>query len=253
MGRIGPISRSDGAFVAGAELADSAYRLCRDGALASVAGSHDHRHRNRTADQAIARAAHQHLSCLLTPLHHDPASLSRRLLHRFGSIGRIAQASDSELRHASRPEEKWADALVMIRRLIQDGMREKLLRTRLGDDRDAMISYLMMTLRHLPQERMLALFADDEGFVIAEEVIAEGSEAHVIVSPRRVFTRALNLDARKILFAHNHPSGCAEPSMMDIEHTRLLGRQAAGLGLVIEDHLIIGANAVTSMRDRGLL
>jgi DNA repair protein RadC len=40
---------------------------------------------------------------------------------------------------------------------------------------------------------------------------------------------------------------------MDIEHTRLLGRQAAGLGLVIEDHLIIGANAVTSMRDRGLL
>jgi DNA repair protein RadC len=116
-----------------------------------------------------------------------------------------------------------------------------------------MFSYLLMTMGQLPEERMLAVFADADGFVIAEEIIAEGDTAHVLVTPRRVFTRALNLDARKILLAHNHPSGCAEPSAMDIEQTRLLGRQAAGLGLEIEDHLIIGASTVTSMRDRGVL
>jgi DNA repair protein RadC len=190
---------------------------------------------------------------LLAPIHHDPASLAERLLYRFGSIGRIVKASDTELRHAAKAGENWVDALLMIRRMIHDGMHEEIVRTRLADNREAMIAYLSMTMRQLPEERLLAIFADKEGFVIAEEIISEGSGAHVIVTPRRVFTRALNLDAHKILLAHNHPSGCAEPSTMDIEHTRLLGLQASGLGLVIEDHLIIGARAVTSMRDRGLL
>jgi DNA repair protein RadC len=175
------------------------------------------------------------------------------LLHRFGSIGRIVQASDSELRRAARADESWADALLMIRRLIHDGMHEKLVRTKLSEDREALCSYLLMTMRHLPEERMLAIFADTDGFVIAEEIIGEGSVAHVSVTPRKVFTRALNLDARKILLAHNHPSGCAEPSTFDIRHTQLLKKQATGLGLVIVDHLIIGAGVVTSMKDRGML
>ncbi|MBA4046331.1 MAG: hypothetical protein C0471_18225 [Erythrobacter sp.] len=253
MGRVGSIHRRDGSCPADAGLADATYRLCRNGALARVAGGHSDRGRNVAADQAISRDSHQHLSCLLAPLHHDPASLARRLLYRFGSIGRIVHASDVELRHAAKVGEKWVDPLLMVRRLIHDGMRETIVRTRLGEDREAMFSYLLMTMGQLPEERMLAVFADADGFVISEEIIAKGEAAHILVTPRKVFTRALNLDARKILLAHNHPSGCAEPSMMDIEQTRLLDRQAAGLGLVIEDHLIVGANIVTSMRDRGVL
>lgn len=63
----------------------------------------------------------------------------------------------------------------------------------------------------------------------------------------------MNLDARRVLLAHNHPSGNANPSLQDIEHTRMLCRQAEGLGLVIEDHLIVGAREVVSMKDRGLI
>lgn len=163
------------------------------------------------------------------------------------------QASDRELLQISKPDEKWANVLLMVRQLIHDGMRERLVRTRLAEDRDALFSYLLMTMRHLPEERMLAVFADKQGFVIAEEIIAQGSASQLLMTPRRIFTRALNLDACKILLAHNHPSGCAEPSMVDIRHTRLLGRQAAGLGLDIVDHLIIGGGTVTSMKDRGML
>ena len=253
MGRVGPIHRRNGSHPADAELADATYRIRRDGALASVAGRHPDRGRNLATHQTSARDSHQYLSCLLAPLHYDPDSLARRLLYRFGSIGRIVQASDVELRHAAKAGENWVDPLLMIRRLIHDGMRETIVRTRLGENREAMFSYLLTTMGQLPEERMLAVFADTDGFVIAEEIIADGEAAHVLVTPRRVFTRALNLDARKILLAHNHPSGCAEPSALDIEQTHRLVRQAAGLGLMIEDHLIIGAGTVTSMRDRGVL
>lgn len=175
------------------------------------------------------------------------------MLYRFGSIGRIAQAPDNELRHAARTDERWVDALLMMRRLMHDGAREQLVRSRLGEDQEALFSYLLMTMRHLPEERMVAIFADADSYVIAEEILADGASAHVLITPRRVFARALNLDARKILLAHNHPSGCAEPSPFDLKNTRLLVRQARGLGLTIVDHLIVGARTITSMRDRGML
>jgi DNA repair protein RadC len=156
------------------------------------------------------------------------------------------------LRQIARKDETWIDAFLTIRWLMLDGMREKLTRTSLGDDRDALFSYLLMTMQHLSEERMLAIFADRNGHVIAEEIIAEGADAHVLLTPRRIFSRALNLNASKIILAHNHPSGCAEPSSIDIEHTRLLSRQAAELGLILEDHLVIGARTVTSMKSRSL-
>jgi len=175
------------------------------------------------------------------------------LLYRFGSIGKITQASESDLRQAANADENWVDVLLMVRRLVHDGMREKLSRTKLGRNREALVSYLLMTMQHLSHERMLAIFADAEGFVIAEEVIAEGGDTHLSLAPRRIFGRALNLDARRIILAHNHPSGSAEPSVQDVEHTQTLRRQAAVLGLTIDDHLIVGSRCVTSMRERGLL
>lgn len=140
-----------------------------------------------------------------------------------------------------------------MRQLVNDGMRERLFRTRLGKNRKALFSYLLMTMRSLREERVVAIFADLEGFVIAEEVLAEGGEAHVALAPRKIFGRALSLDARQILLAHNHPSGWAEPSAQDIELTHSLCRQAADLGLSIEDHLIVGGREVVSMKDRGLI
>lgn len=132
-------------------------------------------------------------------------------------------------------------------------MRERLIRTRLGADRAALESYLLVTMQNLRDERILAIFADSEGYVIAEEVLAEGAETNVLLTPRKIFGRALNLDARRIVIAHNHPSGCADPSEQDIEHTRLLCRQATDLGLCIEDHFVVGARKVVSMKDRGLM
>ncbi len=149
--------------------------------------------------------------------------------------------------------ESWVETLLMVRRLIYDGLREDLVRTKLGSDRQALDAYLIATMHNLPEERMLAIFADADGFVIAEEVIAEGEASHVHITPRRIFGRALKLEARRIVLVHNHPSGSATPSQFDIERTLLLVQQAKILGLSIDDHLIVGDRQVTSMKDRGFM
>lgn len=185
-------------------------------------------------------------------MHDEPEVLAARLLHRFGSISRLVQASEGELRQAAEFGERWVDTLLVVRQLIHDGMRETLTRSHLGSNRQELLHYLLLTMRNLGEERMVAIFADHDGYVISEEVLADGTGSHVVLTPRRIFSRALNLDAHRIVLAHNHPSGCSDPSRRDIEYTRRLSRQARDLGLTIDDHYIVGKHDVTSMKDRGL-
>ena len=52
---------------------------------------------------------------------------------------------------------------------------------------------------------------------------------------------------------HNHPSGDPTPSKADIEVTKEIKKAAAPLGLTLHDHLIIGRNSHTSLRDLKLI
>ena len=50
---------------------------------------------------------------------------------------------------------------------------------------------------------------------------------------------------------HNHPSGDPTPSTADIAVTQDIKKAAAPLGVVLHDHIIIGRNGHTSLRDLG--
>ena len=52
---------------------------------------------------------------------------------------------------------------------------------------------------------------------------------------------------------HNHPSGDPTPSKADIAVTQDIKKAAAPLGVTLHDHIIIGRNGHTSLRDLGLI
>lgn len=194
----------------------------------------------------------RYLSSLLAPLDSQPDQLAGRLLDRFGSIAGITRASEAELRQVGANDDRWIEAFVVVRQLLHDGTKEELLRTHIGSNRDALVQHLYWSLRELPEERLVCVFADQQGFLLAEEILADGHADFLPLSPRRLFRRALNLNARRLVLAHNHPSGCSRPSDRDIRDTRLLAEQAKGLGILIEDHFVVGAAEVVSMKSRGL-
>ena len=140
-----------------------------------------------------------------------------------------------------------------MRQLMFDGMREQVVRTPLTANRASLKRYLAATIGQLPHERLVAFFADAKGGLLAEEILAEGPEDHLPISSRRLIARAMNLNARTVVLAHNHPSGCAEPSQQDIQATKSLARLADQLGIRLLDHFIVTASAVTSCADRGVL
>jgi len=108
-------------------------------------------------------------------------------------------------------------------------------------------------------------FADAEGETLAVAhldvgqrlielvVVGRTTSDHVDLPVRRVVEDALRLGAHRLLVAHNHPSGDAQPSWDDVESTRELADTASRLGISLQDHLIFADGDVCSLRALGLL
>ena len=113
--------------------------------------------------------------------------------------------------------------------------------------------YLVAKLALLPHEVFAVIFLDNRHAVIAFEILFTGTLDGASVHPREVIKRALHHNAAAVIFAHNHPSGVAEPSQADREITRHL-RQALDLIEVrVLDHFVIGSGCALSLAERGWL
>jgi len=113
--------------------------------------------------------------------------------------------------------------------------------------------FLKARLRSYQHEVFACLFLDNRHRVICFEELFGGTIDGASVYPREVVKRALHHNAAAVIFAHNHPSGVAEPSPADRAITQRL-REALGLMDVrVLDHLVIGDNEVVSFAERGLL
>jgi DNA repair protein RadC len=73
------------------------------------------------------------------------------------------------------------------------------------------------------------------------------------VHPREVVKRALHHNAAAVIFAHNHPSGVAEPSHADRAITIRLRDALALVDVRVLDHFVVGDSEVVSFAERGLL
>jgi DNA repair protein RadC len=113
--------------------------------------------------------------------------------------------------------------------------------------------FLRLQLQNRPVEVFVGLFLDAQNRVIAVEELFSGTLTQTSVFPREVVRRALHNNAAGVIFAHNHPSGVAEPSHADETLTQALKQALALVDVRVLDHFIIGRGAALSFAERGLL
>jgi len=116
-----------------------------------------------------------------------------------------------------------------------------------------LILYLHGTIGHSPTELFHVLYLDRKNRLISDETLGRGTVDHVPVYPREVAKRCLLLDASAVILAHNHPSGDPTPSDSDISMTKEIQKALKTLGIVLHDHVIIGASVEYSLRSHGNL
>ena len=117
----------------------------------------------------------------------------------------------------------------------------------------AVRDYLRLRIANLEYEVFVALFLDSQNRLIAAEELFRGTLAQTSVYPREVVKAALKHNAAACIFAHNHPSGVAEPSRADELLTSALKQALALVDVRTLDHFVVAGASVTSFAERGLL
>ncbi|MGN6313456.1 MAG: RadC family protein [Rhodanobacteraceae bacterium] len=140
-------------------------------------------------------------------------------------------------------------ALELARRCLAEELHQQPALTTPRDSAD----YLKARLAHLPYEVFACLYLDNRHRVLGFEELFRGTIDGASVHVREVVRACIAHNAAAVIFAHNHPSGVAEPSAADRAITRELRDALALVHVRVLDHFVIGAGEPTSMAARGLI
>ena len=192
--------------------------------------------------------------CLRTGVRGKSAvEMARELLSRFGSIrGLLVAAAERRPAMSGLGDAKCAQMLAAVE-LAKRSLKEDLeTRGALNSPREVR-DYLKLVLGRTDHEVFVALMLDAQHRVVATEELFRGTLTQTSVYPREVVKAALARNAAAVIFAHNHPSGIAEPSRADELLTRSL-KSALALGdIQVLDHFIVAGGRILSFAERGLL
>jgi len=179
--------------------------------------------------------------------------LARDLLNHFGSLNALFAAGREEFNAIpGMGDAKFAQLQAVIE-MARRALREELTQgVALGSPR-AVKDYLALSLGHLAHECFMVLFMDAQNRLIAAEEMFRGTLTQTSVYPREIVKKSLGLNAAAVIFAHNHPSGAAEPSQADRLLTENLKGALQLVDVKVLDHFVVGGRHVLSFAERGLL
>jgi DNA repair protein RadC len=176
--------------------------------------------------------------------------LGRELLERCGGVSGLFGAALAGVKGLGPAKRAQLEAAIeLARRSIAQGLKESPALTSPGAVRD----YLRLTLGRLPHEVFVCLWLDAQHRVTAFEECFRGTLTQTSVYPREIVKAALAANAAAVIFAHNHPSGAAQPSRADELLTRNLKDALALVDVKVLDHFIVAGNQALSFAERGLL
>jgi len=179
--------------------------------------------------------------------------LARGLLARCGSLSALCAASERDLCELPGMGRAKVAQLQAVLELARRALKEKIASGAALSSPAAVREYLRLKLQALPHEVFVVLFLDAQNRVIEIEELFRGTLTQTSVYPREVVKRALARNAGAVIFAHNHPSGVAEPSHADETLTQALKQALALIDVRVLDHFIVAGAGVVSFAERGLL
>ncbi|HDZ58174.1 MAG TPA: DNA repair protein RadC [Pseudomonas xinjiangensis] len=118
---------------------------------------------------------------------------------------------------------------------------------------NAVRQYLRLELGNEINEWFSVVFLDNQHRVITFKRLFQGSISSASVHTRVIVQESLKYNAAALVVAHNHPSGCSEPSDADVRLTRVIKDALSLIDVRMLDHLVVCADDVTSFAERGLL
>jgi DNA repair protein RadC len=218
--------------------------------------SQDERPRERLLRHGAAALSDAELVALLLrtgTARQSALEVARALIARFDGLAGLLAAPVAEVVsvHGVGPAKgaELAAIVELSRRSLSQQARR---RDALGSPQ-AVRDYLRLLLAARPYEVFVGVFLDSQNRLLAADELFRGTLAQTSVYPREVVKAALAWNAGAMIFAHNHPSGVAEPSRADELLTQALKQALALVDIRTLDHFVVADGQLTSFAERGLL
>src|SRR6266850_1913104 len=165
--------------------------------------------------------------------------LARDLIKRYDGVTQMLEAgAELETVKGLGPAKRaqFAAAIELARRSLHEQLKQNAALTSPGAVRD-----------------YLRIWLDAQHKAIGIEEPFRGTLTQTSVYPREIVKSALRMNAAAVIFAHNHPSGVAQPSQSDELLTRNLKEALSLIEVKVLDHFIVAGNQAISFAERGLL
>ena len=179
--------------------------------------------------------------------------LARGLLREFGSLRELLSADHQQALCARGLGPARYCLLQAALELSRRHYRETLSIGPALSSPETARGFLLAQLRDRPYEVFCCLHLDARHRLIAFEELFRGTIDGATVHPREVVRQSLARNSAAVIFAHNHPSGVAEPSQADELITQRLREALNLIDVRVLDHLIVGEDRCMSFAERGLL
>lgn len=184
--------------------------------------------------------------------------LLSKILRSEKAAYEVAKHRIDDLVHATRTELGLTrNQFAQLQAAIELGRRVSEARLYQSIDRientQTAIAFCQQRFRRLIQDALQEEFhivtLNTKHNIINTHQITVGTLDASLVHPREVFRPAIRDASSAILLAHNHPSGCPEPSRQDFEVTRRLTEVGNTIGIQVLDHIVMGTKGCVSIRE----
>ena len=224
-------------------------------------------HRERIKEKFLKNgidgfAEYEILELLLTYCipRKDTKPIAKELLNKFKSLDNIFKADFDKLSAIDGLGKNSIAFLKLIGDLPSIIYKDELKNKKLIDketlkisNKDILLKYLRNKIGYEEIEKFYVIYLSSSNEVIEFEENSTGTLDRSSVYPREIYKRVINLNAKSIILAHNHPSDNIAPSKSDIELTNEIAKGLKNFGALLIEHIIITKNSYFSFLEEGLI
>ena len=224
-------------------------------------------HRERIKEKFLKNgidgfAEYEILELLLTYCipRKDTKPIAKDLLNKFKTLDNVFKADFDKLSVIDGLGNNSIAFLKLIGDLPSIIYKDELKNKKLIDretlkisNKDILLNYLRNKIGYEEIEKFYVIYLSSSNEVIEFEENSVGTLDRSSVYPREIYKKIINLNAKSIILAHNHPSDNITPSKCDIELTNEIARGLKNFGALLIEHIIITKNSYFSFLEEGLI
>ena len=224
-------------------------------------------HRERIKEKFLKNgidgfAEYEILELLLTYCipRKDTKPIAKELLNKFKSLDNVFKADFDKLSAVDGLGKNSIAFLKLIGDLPSIIYKDELKNKKLVDketlkisNKNILLKYLRNKIGYEEIEKFYVLYLSSSNEVIEFEENSVGTLDRSSVYPREIYKKIINLNAKSIILAHNHPSDNITPSKCDIELTNEIAKGLKNFGALLIEHIIITKNSYFSFLEEGLI